>query len=161
MDNPVLDQLFRQMAWANNKLFIQLSELPEEALSYSGWNPDWTVGKLANHIVFGQGRFIARLQKQPVPTEAEFPFTSAGMKQLASSSVANDEKLLALLNTPTEMLTFARFGETVQFSSTTVLAQPVHHATEHRAQIADILAMNNMDVINLDALDHWTYERSL
>ena len=39
----------------------------------------------------------------------------------------------------------------------TILGQAIHHATEHRAQIAGALATNGIDVIDLDALDVWAY----
>lgn len=160
MSDVTLTRLFRHMAWANNQLFTQLSTLPEAALSFSAWNPDWTVGKIANHIVIAQGRLISRLEKRSAPNEIEFPYTSEGMKNLANLAKLNDEKIQTMLDLPEEMLTFIRYGETVSFLSTSVIAQFVHHATEHRAQIADILAVNNMDVINLDAIDLWGFERS-
>jgi len=39
----------------------------------------------------------------------------------------------------------------------TILGQAIHHATEHRAQIAGALATNGIDAIDLDALDLWAY----
>ena len=160
MSDVTLTRLFRHMAWANNQLFTQLSTLPEAALSFSAWNPDWTVGKIANHIVIAQGRLISRIEKRSAPNQIEFPYTSEGMKNLANLAKLNDEKIQTMLDLPEEMLTFIRYGETVSFLNTSVIAQFVHHATEHRAQIADILAVNNMDVINLDAIDLWGFERS-
>lgn len=159
MSDATLSRLFRQMAWANNQVFTKLSELPEEALSFSAWNPEWTVGKIANHIVIAQGRFISRLQKEDPFPEEEFPLTSAGMKALAAKSIENDKKLATFIARPDEMLTFVRYGETVSYLTSSVLAQIINHGTEHRAQIADILAVNNMDVINLDDLDFWAFER--
>lgn len=159
MTDVTLARLFRHMTWANNQLFTQLSELPSEALTFSAWNPEWTVGKIANHIVIAQGRFLTRLQKQTPVSESEFPLTADGMKALTSASLENDQKLQDFLDLPDEILTFIRYGETVSYLTSSVLAQIVHHATEHRAQIADILAVNNMDVINLDDLDFWSFER--
>jgi uncharacterized damage-inducible protein DinB len=148
------------MAWANNHLFTKLSTLPEAALSFSAWNPDWTVGKLANHIVFAQGRLISRIEKVPSPDEVEYPLTSTGMKDLSIQASINDSRIQKLLDTPDEMRTFMRYGNEVSFLTSTILAQYVFHATEHRAQIADILAANNMDVVNLDDIDLWSFERS-
>jgi len=159
MSDVTLTRLFRQMAWANKELFTQLSTLPESALSYTAWNPDWSVGKIANHIVIAQGRLISRLQKQSAPEEVEFEYTSDGMRKLVAKAAMNDAKIMEFLDIPEEMLTFVRYGETVSFLSTSVIAQFVHHATEHRAQIADIMAVNKMDVINLDAIDLWSFER--
>ena len=147
------------MAWANNAVFTQLSELPEEALAFSAWNPEWTVGKIANHIVIAQGRFISRLQKLDAPNENEFPLTKDGMKSLVAKSATNDAEIIKLIDQPEEMLTFMRYGKSAQFLNTTVIAQIIHHATEHRAQIADIMAVNKMDVIDLDSLDLWAFER--
>ena len=159
MSNEVVVHLFKQMSWANQKLFMQLSELPEEALNFHGANAEWTVGNIATHIVHGQGRFSARAQSQDLPPEIDYPHTPDGMRQLAKDSLANDAKLLTLIDLSNELLSFVRRGEAVQFSTTTVLASVVHHATEHRTQIADILAFHNMDVINLDQLDQWTFAK--
>jgi uncharacterized damage-inducible protein DinB len=160
MSDVTLTRLFRHMAWANKELFTQLSTLPESALSFTAWNPEWSVGKIANHIVIAQGRLISRLQKENAPEEVEFAYTSDGMRKLVVKAAENDTKIMKFLDMPEEMLTFVRYGETVSFLSTSVIAQFVHHATEHRAQIADIMAVNNMDVINLDAIDLWSFERS-
>ncbi len=160
MTDPSLLRLYKHMAWANHSVFTQLSELPEEALSFSAWNPEWTVGTIANHIVMSQPRLLARLKKEDAPTEIAFPITSEGMKALAAQSLKNDEAFLSLIDQPEELLTFVRYGKTVSFLNTTIVAQAVNHGIEHRAQIADILAINKMDVINLDALDPISYERA-
>jgi hypothetical protein len=39
----------------------------------------------------------------------------------------------------------------------TVLAQSIHHATEHRAQIAGALIANGVTALNLDDLDVWAF----
>ena len=86
------------MAWANNQVFTKLSTLPVEALSFSAWNQEWTVGKIANHIVIAQGRMISRLEKVSAPEEVEFPMTSQGMKDLAAKSTINDAKIETFLD---------------------------------------------------------------
>ena len=82
------------------------------------------------------------------------------MTDLAAHSLKNDADFLAWIDQPEEMLTFTRFGNTVSFLNITVVAQIVHHATEHRAQIADILEVNKISTIRLDSLDLWSYERA-
>ncbi|MFM8921223.1 MAG: hypothetical protein ACKOFV_00970, partial [Candidatus Nanopelagicaceae bacterium] len=102
---------------------------------------------------------ITRLQNLEPEAESEFAATTEGMKALVRQSQVNDAKLKEFIALPDEILTFIRYGKTVSFLTSSVLAQVIHHATEHRAQIADILAINKMDVINLDALDLWSFER--
>mgnify|MGYP003347504213 FL=1 len=159
MTDVILARMIRHMKWANEKIFTQVSELPESALTFSAWNPEWTVGHICNHIVIAQGRFLSRLQKIDPPAENPFPLTQSGMNQLVAKSQENDAKFAKYLDDPDEMLTFVRYGETVSFLKSTLLAQVIHHATDHRSQIAAILAVNDMDVINLDAIDFWEFEK--
>ena len=108
----------------------------------------------------GQSRLLARLKKEDAPADVAFPITSEGMKALASQSLKNDEAFLNWIDKPEELLTFVRYEKTVSFLNTTIVAQTVNHGIEHRAQTADSLAVNKMDVINLDALDPISYERA-
>jgi hypothetical protein len=70
-----------------------------------------------------------------------------------------DAQLLSLIDTPDEKRAFLRYGKEVEFLTSTILVQAVHHASEHRAQISDILAANKMDVLNLDEIDLWSFEK--
>ena len=40
----------------------------------------------------------------------------------------------------------------------TILSQSIHHATEHRAQIASALEAKGFKPVDLDELDLWAYE---
>ena len=83
------------------------------------------------------------------------------MDELAALTVLaaeRDQRLLEMADVQDGPRVFVRYGEEVQFLASTILAQAIHHATEHRAQIADILAVNKQDVLNLDAMDLWSYE---
>ena len=159
MSNPLVERSFKHMAWANKQMLQILKELPDEAINFSAWNPDWTVGKIAHHIVIAEGRLISRIIQQPAPEEFEPPVTSAGIEQLITICAERDAQLLALINTPDEMRKFVRYGTEVEFLTSTILVQAVHHASEHRAQISDILAANKMDVLNLDNIDLWSFEK--
>ncbi|MEY2951546.1 MAG: hypothetical protein RL622_623 [Actinomycetota bacterium] len=159
MSNPLVERSFKHMAWANQQMLQILKELPDEAINFSAWNPDWTVGKIAHHIVIAEGRLISRIIQQPAPEEFEPPVTSAGIEQLITICAERDAQLLALINTPDEMRKFVRYGTEVEFLTSTILVQAVHHASEHRAQISDILAANKMDVLNLDEIDLWSFEK--
>ena len=147
------------MAWANKQMLTILQGLPDEAINFSAWNPDWTVGKIAHHTVIAEGRLISRIVNQPSPTEPDAPTTAAGIKELISICAERDAQLLSLVDTPDEMRIFVRYGNEVAFLTSTILVQAVHHASEHRAQISDILASNNLDVLNLDEIDLWSFEK--
>ena len=159
MSNPLVERSFKHMAWANKQMLTILQGLPDEAINFSAWNPDWTVGKIAHHIVIAEGRLISRIVNQPSPAEPDAPTTAAGIKELISICAERDAQLLSLVDTPDEMRIFVRYGNEVAFLTSTILVQAVHHASEHRAQISDILASNNLDVLNLDEIDLWSFEK--
>ena len=159
MSNPLVERSFKHMAWANKQMLTLLKGLPDEAINFSAWNPDWTVGKIAHHIVIAEGRLISRIIEQPAPIEFEPPTKSAEISQLISICAERDAQLLSLIDTPDEMRKFVRYGNEVEYLTSTILVQAVHHSSEHRAQISDILAANNMDVLNLDEIDVWSFEK--
>ena len=147
------------MAWANKQMLTLLQGLPDDAINFSAWNPDWTVGTIAHHIVIAEGRLISRITQQPAPVEFDPPKTASDISQLITVCAERDAQLLSLINTPDEMRAFVRYGNEVEFLTSTILVQAVHHASEHRAQISDILATNKMDVLNLDEIDLWSFEK--
>lgn len=158
MSNPLVERSFRHMGWANSQMLNIVSALPDDAINFSAWNPDWTVGKIAHHIVVAEARLISRITEQQFSDELEAPTTAQGIKELISICRERDAQLLKLSNTPEEIRTFKRFGKDSTFLTSTILAQATNHATEHRAQISDILAANEMDVLNLDEIDLWAFE---
>ena len=158
MSNPIIERSFRHMGWANSQMLRIVSGLPDEAINFSAWNPDWTVGKIAHHIVLSEGRLISRINEQPVGQEPQSPTTAQDIRELISICKQRDDQLLLLTNTPDEIRTFKRNGNEASFLTSTILAQAINHATEHRAQISDILAANKMDVLNLDEIDLWSFE---
>ena len=147
------------MAWANKQMLQILQGLPDEAINFSAWNPDWTVGKIAHHIVIAEGRLISRITQQAAPVEFDPPKSASDISDLINVCAERDAQLLSLVNTPDEMRSFVRYGNEVNFLTSTILVQAVHHASEHRAQISDILAANKMDVLNLDEIDLWSFEK--
>lgn len=159
MSNPLVERSFKHMAWANKQMLQILQGLPDEAINFSAWNPDWTVGKIAHHIVIAEGRLISRITQQAVPVEFDPPKSASDVSDLINICAERDAQLLSLVNTPDELRSFVRYGNEVNFLTSTILVQAVHHASEHRAQISDILAANNMDVLNLDEIDLWSFEK--
>ena len=159
MSIAIVERSLKHMAWANSQMLNILSELPDEAINFSAWNPDWTVGKIVHHIVTAQGRLIARITGESAPEELPELSTAAGVNDLIPVFKARDARILALSSSPQEMRTFLMYGNEVEFLTSTLLVQSFHHATDHRAQISDILAANKMDVINLDSLSLFPFEK--
>ena len=59
---------------------------------------------------------------------------------------------------PDELLEFQDENGAKRVLRSTILAQAIHHATEHRAQLMDALESRGHNAINLDDIDFWAFE---
>ena len=78
------------------------------------------------------------------------------MKQQAEIA---DKALLECVKLDDIQLEFVNYEERlVKRWRSTILSQAIHHATEHRAQIASALEAKGFTPIDLDELDLWAFE---
>lgn len=157
MSDPTLDRLFRHMAWANQSLFEQMKAVPDEALALTAENDEWSVAAIIEHLVRAAGFYAARITGEALPTDFKTPSTQEDLLELARRCGEFDAQLRELSAMPEAMTTFHREGKTIHRARSTILGQSIHHATEHRAQIADVLSLHGIKAIDLDAMDVWSY----
>ena len=163
MKNETLDRQLSHMAWANTQMFTVLSALPAESLAYTSPGSEWSVGAIAHHLATAAENYAQRLHGEPRAEKRELPASAADLQVLAAALVVADAKLRAGAQLPgDEILTWISFsGEELSVPRWVLVNQAVHHATEHRAQIAGALAANGNSSLDLDALDVWTYNDGL
>ena len=154
--DPTLDRLLRHLAWANAALIARLSELPPDALELAAPRNEWTAIRTLNHLVAAAGRYAARLEGLPRPERVESSATPAGLAELAADCAAYDARIRTQAGLPEGPSPSPDPGAPPRQRST-IIAQAIHHATEHRAQIAAALATNGIDAIDLDELDFWRF----
>jgi uncharacterized damage-inducible protein DinB len=153
--DPTLDRMLRHMAWANATLIAWLSKLSEGELALAAPQNEWSAGRILDHLVNSAGGYATRLDGGSRLQQPE-PMTSAGqLAERASRLAGYDARLRAHAAQPEGRAAYA--GDDRTFARSTVLAQAIHHATEHRAQIAGALATNGVNAIDLDELDVWAY----
>ena len=157
--NETLDRLLQHMAWANADLFERLAKIPDAALERTAPGSEWSVGAIAHHLVTAAENYAQRLHGEARAPEREIPTSSAGINELRAALTTADAKLRSAAQLPgEETLNWISFnGEPMSFPRWVLVNQAVHHATEHRAQIAGSLAANGITAIDLDAIDVWTY----
>ncbi|HYK95646.1 MAG TPA: DinB family protein [Candidatus Dormibacteraeota bacterium] len=154
--DPTLDRLLRHMAWANAALIARLAEQQDSALKMTAPRNEWSAARILAHLVSAAGGYASRLEQAGRPPDIEPPTSVAELTEIAARCAALDARLRAQAGLPDELLPHANPERPVRARST-ILAQAIHHATEHRAQIAGALATNGLDVIDLDSLDLWAY----
>lgn len=155
--DPILDRLFRHMAWANQFLFEQLMAVESEKLSLTSENAEWSVAVIAEHFVRSAGFYVSRVNGEPLPTGFTKPNSQADLLELARRCAGFDAQLRELATLPEGLASYEREGKTIIRARSTILGQSIHHATEHRAQIADIFSLHGLRAIDLDDMDVWSY----
>lgn len=153
--DPTLDRMLRHMAWANAALIARLGTLTDDALALTAPGNEWSAGRILDHLVNAAGGYAARLEGLPRQQPGTPTTTIAQLAALAVRCAGFDARLRAQAALPEGLAAYA--GDEVNRARSTVIAQAIHHATEHRAQIAGALATNGVNAIDLDALDVWEY----
>jgi len=148
----------RHMSWANQRVFEIVQTLPVEALESYLTNPEFTVAKILHHIVDGAEWYGYCITGQHHGFKQVYPKEMGDVAVLAAQLLIFDATLLEQSARDDEMLSIVEGEVTTRNLLSTLIAQSVHHATEHRAQLVDALELRGYPAINLDDLDLWAFE---
>ena len=152
--NLLVDRMFRHMAWANGYVFDRLAELSEAELLLTTPHDDWTAASILEHLT--ASRYADLLDGLgDIPTVV--PTNSAEIRALKELSAGFDARLRKSAHEVEGFVEFKRGERLIRRSRQTILGQAIHHADEHRAQIAGIYSSHGMKIIDLDAIDLWEF----
>lgn len=154
--DPLVDRLFRHMAWANAYVFDCLSRLTSEQLLMAAPNDDWSAVSILGHLSEASARYSNVLDGLG-NTETTVPQNSAEVLALKEITATIDARMREAAKTPEGFVEFTREDRLIRRARQTILAQIIHHATEHRAQIAGIFASHGMKFVDLDEIDLWAF----
>ena len=160
--DPYLDRLLRHMAWANARVIARLAELPEAALAATEPGSEWTGAMTLRHLVDEAGSYAWRMEGDGSdwPEDGAAITTLADLPAVADECARSDARLRVQAARPEAIAEYGGGGQVRRRARSTILAQSIHHATEHRAQIAGALAANGWvgpEGVDLDELDVWSY----
>lgn len=142
------------MAWANSYVFDCLAKLSVQELLFTEPGDDWSAASILQHLT--ASRYADLLDGQG-NVETKVPVNSEEVKALRDLSATFDLRLRLAAQQPDGFVEFNRGEKLIRRSRQTILAQSIHHATEHRAQIAGIFATHNMKIVDLDEIDLWAF----
>ena len=161
-----LERLLKHMAWANQETIKHVQSLPEEALKAFATNPDWFAAEILHHIVDSGDHYAYRISEKRALTIPGEPCIAdiekiSDLSRLAEQAAIVDAALLECVKLEDIQMEFENYeGKLVKRWRSTILSQAIHHATEHRAQLAAALESKGFQPVNLDDLDLWSYEIS-
>ena len=157
-----LERLLAHMKWANRLTIEHLQTLPDEALKAFATNHEWFVAEIMHHIVEAADNDAYRITNErcDVPGEKIQEIESvADLESLKNQAEAIDSALQECANLDDIQFEFKNYsGNLVKRWRSTILSQAIHHATEHRAQIASALEAKGFKPVDLDELDLWSFE---
>ena len=157
-----LIRLLKHMAWANQETIRHIQGLPEDSLKAFATNSHWFVAEILHHIVDAADSYAYRISgdRPDVPGESIQEIERiSDLEMLARQAAAIDAALLECAKLDDIQLEYENYeGKMVKRWRSTILSQSIHHATEHRAQIASALEARGFAPVNLDDLDLWSYE---
>ncbi len=148
------DRFFRHMIWANSYVFDQMSKLSETELLLTAPKDDWTAAGILEHLT--APGYAYRLDGL-AQVETFIPKNSLEVIALKEISTSLDERLRESAKTPEGFVEYKSGEKVIRRARQTILAQSIHHATEHRTQIAGIYAAHGMKIIDLDFIDLWEF----
>ena len=153
----ITKRILAHMAWSNQQVYDAVIKLPDEALDAYLINPEWTAGEILRHILGGATWYVHCLSKEPW-LEIKKPNDMKDVNELKILLAKLDEQIIAQVNQPDELVNISDEYGTRQNMRSTILAQAVHHSTEHRAQLICALESRGFGGINLDDFDTWAHE---
>jgi uncharacterized damage-inducible protein DinB len=157
-----LNRLLAHMSWANQKTIAHLQTLPEQSLSAFATNQKWQVAEITHHIVDAADAYAFRItgEHPQLPGESIPEIkTISDLALIAKQAEVIDAALLKSVSLADEQIEFTNYaGKLVKRWRSTILSQAIHHATEHRAQIASALEAKGFTPVDLDELDLWAFE---
>lgn len=160
-----MNRMLAHMAWANQKTITHLQSLSEESLQSFATNPEWHVAEIIHHIVDSADHYAFRISGIPALTQPGDPCIDdvkviADLARLKDQAVIVDKALLECVKLDDIQIEFKNYEDKlVKRWRSTILSQSIHHATEHRAQIASALEAQGFKPMDLDEMDLWSYER--
>ncbi len=165
-----MNKILKHMAWANQRLILELEKLPDEALAAYIANSEWTVAEILRHICSSASWYAYRLldpasvtEEMRVTTKAKLeeiekaPSSMSDLKRFSNYAASADADLLAASQLPEGDVVREYEGKRIVRARSTVISQAIHHATEHRAQLVAALESRGFTGVDLDAMDMWAF----
>ena len=147
-------EMLRHNNWANLSLIDFIGSLPEEVLDASA---PGTYGRLREtllHMVAAQERYVKTLSGK-APSEARLNESKGWpgltlLQEVAAESGRTIEELAASGQSGWSFRYQSISGERWSTQASVLFAQAVHHATDHRSQIATMLSQAGIEPPDLD-----------
>ena len=147
MGNDLLANNFRHHRWSNQILIEFLSDLTDEQLALTVPGVYGSSIDTIRHLISSDADYARIIPDTPdvpqIPQDGPF----GGWDELRAVANAADTALISYVNGLTDDMFFIDVDDGVEFTlaRSILLAQIIHHATEHRSQIRTTLSTHGIE----------------
>jgi uncharacterized damage-inducible protein DinB len=157
--NVGLVDFYKHNLWANVGLLDACAHLTDEQLQTSAPGTYGRIGDTLVHLFRAEDSYLARLmgrQPEDLLRVGEFP----GIETLREHARHSGEGLITVAATvdPAQDVRGTYRGEPYELPVMILLMQAIHHATDHRSQIATVLSQLGMKPPDLSV---WAYDEAI
>ena len=157
-----LSEAFQHHLWATEALIKHLRTLPAEALTARAPGVYGDVLATLAHLVDADARYLRYLEGTPPPKTGPDPARS--LDGLAEALRDQAPRWRMVLERAGELdVTLPVRGDRPELPHATnlLLAQALHHGTDHRSQICTILSVNGYEAPDIDVWSYWMARRAV
>jgi len=143
----------RHSCWANVELIAFCAKLTPEQLAWTGPGTFGSIHATLQHIVGAEQGYLFRLTGEEPPQGMFKPDVLVGLDELAERERSVRERAETLLAGRFDEDAWHK-GRAVRAKARIVVAQLIHHGSDHRAHVGTILGSRGVEPPNLDV---WAY----
>jgi len=154
-----LEVALKHMAWSNQKVFHEISELPSDIYQLRAAEGEWPIGQLLTHLIGAAEwyRYCLTLE----PWGDVIPINNHEILKLEAGKLAQlDHLLVNQAQLDDDLMTFEDENGPSTYRRSVILTQAQMHAAEHKGQIATILKLHGR-YLDLDKYDVWAYTNDM
>lgn len=157
-ENDALRLAVRHSCWANLELIAFCAKLPAEQLAWTTPGSYGTIQQTLQHIVGAEQGYLFALTGKLPPRGLFQPDTLAGLDELTERERSVLERCDRLLAGAFDAARVTSRPNRPSATAGVVIAQLVHHGSDHRAHVGTILGAHGVQPPDLDV---WAYGRSI
>jgi uncharacterized damage-inducible protein DinB len=153
------EDFYKHNLWANLRLLDTCADLTDAQLDASAPGTYGRIRDTLLHLFLAEESYLARLTAQEPKSRLSYR-ESPSIETLREHARRSGEGLTAVASTadPAHMVCGTYRGEPYELPVIVLLMQAIHHANEHRSQIATVLSQIGVQPPGLSV---WAYDEEL
>ena len=158
MTDATLLRAMRHNSWANLEMLAFCSKMSSSQLEWTAEGVYGSIHATLQHILSGEAGYLHSLTGGELPPGGRPPDTLMPLDRLADLARSNAERIEKVLASETEPERKITRPSGAVVPASIIVAQYIHHGSDHRAHIGTILGAHGVEGPNLDA---WAFGRAI